>query len=93
MLQKYIAMYIWGALETWVDMRRFHYTDPFEGNQVYTGFLKPTGGDLFPDNAGNPVYRVRPRFNSEYVWNILELERIGATKNDYHTLETWFSKP
>jgi Starch-binding associating with outer membrane len=93
MLQKYIAMYAWGTLETWVDMRRFHYTDSYGGQPVYTGFVKPTGGDLFPDNAGNPVYRVRPRFNSEYVWNILELGRIGATKNDYHTLETWFSKP
>lgn len=93
MLQKYIAMYAWGTLETWVDMRRYHYTDSYGGQPVYTGFVRPTGGDLFPDNAGNPVYRVRPRFNSEYVWNILELERIGATKNDYHTLETWFSKP
>ncbi|MFY7840788.1 MAG: SusD/RagB family nutrient-binding outer membrane lipoprotein, partial [Lacibacter sp.] len=27
MLQKYIALYGYGALETWVDMRRYHYTD------------------------------------------------------------------
>ncbi len=93
MMQKYIAMYIWGALETWSDMRRFHYTDSYGGQQVYTGFVIPTGGDLFPDNAGNPVYRVRPRFNSEYVWNILELQRIGATQNDYHTKKMWFTEP
>lgn len=93
MLQKYVAMFGHGVLETWVDMRRYHYIDSYGGAQVYTNFVVPSGGDLFPDNAGKLVYRVRPRFNSEYVWNILELERIGATKNDYHTLETWFSKP
>lgn len=93
MLQKYIAMYIHGALETWMDMRRFHYTDSYEGLQVYTGFVLPSGNDLFIDNATKPVYRVRPRFNSEYVWNILELGRIGATQNDYHTKKLWVTEP
>jgi hypothetical protein len=95
MLQKYIAMWGYGILETWVDMRRFHYTDSYqsEAGQVYADFAPPSGGDLFQDNNGELVYRMRPRFNSEYVWNIVELQRIGATTNDYHTLETWFSKP
>ncbi len=95
MLQKYIAMWGYGVLETWVDMRRFHYTDSYqsEAGQVYADFAPPSGGDLFQDNNGELVYRMRPRFNSEYVWNIVELQRIGATTNDYHTLETWFSKP
>jgi hypothetical protein len=94
MLQKYIALFGYGALETWADMRRYHYTDSYGGTQVYTGFIVPSNADLFsPDNNGKPVYRVRPRFNSEYVWNILELERIGATKNDYHTLKMWFTEP
>jgi hypothetical protein len=93
MLQKYISMFGHGVLETWVDMRRFHYTDSYGGLPVYRDFVVPTGGDLFPDNAGKLVYRVRPRFNSEYVWNINELTRIGATQNDYHTKEMWFSLP
>lgn len=97
MLQKYIALFGHGVLETWVDMRRFHYTDPDKSQalsaKVYADFTPPSGNDLFPDNNGNLVYRVRPRFNSEYVWNILELQRIGADKNDYHTIEMWFSKP
>lgn len=95
MLQKYIAMWGYGILETWVDMRRYHYTDSYAGNpgQVYTDFTPPSGGDLFPDNNNKLVYRVRPRFNSEYVWNILELQRIGATTLDYHTKEMWFSQP
>jgi hypothetical protein len=96
MLQKYIALWGHGVLETWVDMRRFHYTgnDPQGTGRVYTDFNVPTGTDLFtPDNGGNLVYRVRPRFNSEYVWNVNELKRIGADQANYHTRELWFSLP
>ncbi len=95
MLQKYISMFAHGALETWMDMRRFHYSDidAKTGFQVYKDFVVPTGGDLFPDNNNLPVQRVRPRFNSEYVWNILELQRIGATSNDYHTKKLWVTEP
>ncbi len=94
MLQKYIAMYGYGVLETWVDMRRFHYIDGYETEpgQVYANFTPPSGGDLFVDNMNKLVYRMRPRFNSEYVWNILELQRIGATTPTYHTMEMWFSQ-
>jgi hypothetical protein len=97
MLQKYIALWGHGVLETWTDMRRFHYTDadPVGGTgTVYTNFTPPSGTDLFtPDNGGKLVYRVRPRFNSEYVWNVNELARIGADKLNYHTIECWFSLP
>ena len=94
MLQKYIAMWGYGAFETWTDMRRFHYTDldAQTGKQIYNGFTPPATADLYPDNVGKLVYRVRPRFNSEYVWNINELGRIGATQLDYHTKEMWFSQ-
>jgi len=92
MLQKYIALWGHGTMETWVDMRRYHYTDKdANGAQVYTGFTVPSATDLFPDNGSKLVYRMRPRFNSEYVWNINELNRIGATTIDYHTKEMWFS--
>lgn len=97
MLQKYISLYIHGACETWVDMRRFHYTDldAITGQQVYRDFVPPSGTDLNTDNAGKLVYRVRPRYNSEYVWNMNELIRIGADPShvDYHTKECWFSQP
>lgn len=86
MLQKYIAMYGHGILETWVDMRRYHYDAA-----VYTGFVLPS--PLFAFNNGEPAYRARPRYNSEYVWNIKALEAIGATATDYHTKELWFSTP
>lgn len=93
LLQKYIALWGWGFFETWVDLRRYHYldTDPLNNNQqYYLGFALP--GTIAAENLGKPVYRVRPRFNSEYVWNIEELRRIGALNSDYHTYETWFSK-
>lgn len=86
MLQKYIALYGHGVLETWVDMRRYHY-DP----NIYTGFSLPN--PLFPTNNGKPAYRARPRYNSEYVWNIQALDKIGATKLDYNTVEPWFIQP
>lgn len=95
MLQKYIALYIHGACETWTDMRRYHYTDIDQatGQQVYRDFTPPSGSDLYTDNGGQFVYRVRPRYNSEYVWNLKELERIGATSPSYHTKKCWFSEP
>jgi hypothetical protein len=95
MLQKYIALFGHGVLETWVDMRRYRYisADPSGTGQVYADFQVPTGTDLFQENNGKLVYLYYPRFNSEYVWNINELERIGATVLDYHTKEPWFVLP
>lgn len=95
MLQKYIAMYGYGLVETWVDMRRFHYTDldPVTGQQVYADFTPPSGLDLYVNNNSKVVYRARPRYNSEYLYNVAELQRIGAIALDYNTVEQWFSKP
>jgi hypothetical protein len=96
MLQKYIALYGFGIHETWADMRRFHYNkdlDPATGKPVYAGFTPPSGSDLYPDNNGNLVYRARPRYNSEYLYNIPELTRIGAFPGlQYHTKEPWFTQ-
>ncbi|HAO46170.1 MAG TPA: SusD/RagB family nutrient-binding outer membrane lipoprotein [Chitinophagaceae bacterium] len=93
MLQKYIALWGWGFFETFVDIRRYHWTDidALTGQQVYRSMVLPA--PLFADNLGKPVYRVRPRYNSEYVWNRDELLRIGGLNLDYHTYECWFSKP
>jgi hypothetical protein len=96
MLQKYIALYAWGVQVTWADMRRFHYNNDFYGGyQVYAGFTPPSGTSLHSTNLGKLVYRCRPRYNSEYLYNIPSLTLIGAYPpgNDYHTKECWFSKP
>jgi hypothetical protein len=94
MLQKYIAMYAFGVHEVWVDMRRFHYTDtdPVTGQQVYANWQPLSADDYYPDNNQKPVYRCRPRYNSEYLYNIPALQSIGAIALDYHTKECWFSQ-
>ncbi|MBK6931219.1 MAG: SusD/RagB family nutrient-binding outer membrane lipoprotein [Saprospirales bacterium] len=86
MLQKYIALWVHGALETWADMRRYDYS-----NLVYTGFTLPA--TLYIDNGGKPVYRLRPRYNSEYVWNRQSLDLFGGNNADYHTYKPWFVLP
>lgn len=94
MLQKYIALWGWGFVETWSDLRRFQYNvaiDPYYALPVYRNFTLPTS--FASSNFGKPVQRVRPRFNSEYVWNIPELERIGALAANYHTVPMWFTEP
>ena len=93
MTQKYIALFGWGHNELWMDMRRFHYTDidPATGAQVYPGFAFPT--TLYADNSAKVVQRIRPRFNSEYVWNLPALTVIGGNLLDYHTKPLWITQP
>ena len=98
MLQKYIALYGWGTHQTWTDMRKYHYIDidPATGNKVYADFTPPPTGPinyLITTNLGKYVYRCRPRFNSEYLYNIPELTRLGALNTNYNTYECWFSMP
>jgi hypothetical protein len=94
MTQKYIALFGWGFDEAWMDMRRYHYTDldPVTGAQVYPGFAKPT--NLDPDNNSHFAQRIRPRYNSEYVWNQYGLGKISPTSGldpAYHTVPLWIT--
>jgi hypothetical protein len=100
MSQKWIAQFGWGHNEMWMDMRRYHYTDvdPVSGTEVFRGFAPPT--TLYANNGGKLVWRIRPRFNSEFVWNTTGLAAVGAwdlnAKSeviDYHTKPTWITLP
>ena len=93
MSQKYIAQWGWGHNEMWLDMRRYHYTDvdPVSGTKVFRGFEPPTA--LYADNGGQVVQRIRPRYNSEYVWNRPGLDAIGGLALDYHTKPLWITQP
>jgi hypothetical protein len=101
MLQKYIALYGWGMHQTWADMRRYHYTDidPATTKQVYADFAPPSGANLSTFNNGALVYRTRPRYNSEYLYNVPSLKTIGALTaggsqiTDYSTKRCWFTEP
>ena len=85
MCQKFIAMYAHGNMETWVDMRRFKYD-----TLIYPNFAVRF---ISTENNGKLVQRVRPRYNSEYVWNRISLDKIKGNDPDYHTIELWFVKP
>jgi hypothetical protein len=96
MSQKYIAQWMWGFYEQWMDLRRFHYTDTWAGEarQVFPGFAPPT--NLYPDNGGKVVQRIRPRYNSEYVWNLAGLSKItpiAGTDAAYQTSPLWITLP
>jgi hypothetical protein len=93
MSQKFIAQWGWGHNELWMDMRRYHYTDidPVSGTEVFRGFTPPT--NLYGENGGQLVQRIRPRYNSEYVWNRAGLDVIGGLALDYHTKPLWIIQP
>jgi Starch-binding associating with outer membrane len=99
MLQKYIALFGWGTHQTWTDMRKYNYNldiDPATARPVYVDFVTPPTSPinyLNATNNGKLVYRCRPRFNSEYLYNIPELTRIGALNTDYNTYKPWFAIP
>ena len=92
MLQKFIAQWGWGFNEAWTDLRRYHYTDTEPGDpntQVFRGFAIPDPSRIATANQGKPVYRIRPRYNSEWVWNLETLKKIGADQDSYHTDIMW----
>jgi Starch-binding associating with outer membrane len=89
--QKYIADWGWNHVETWTDIRRFQYNrGQYDGLQIYNLVIPII---LFNENGGKVAYRVRPRYNSEYVWNRENLGKIGALDADYHTKPMWFMQP
>lgn len=88
MSQKYIAQWGWGFLEQWADLRRYNYG---VGTDAFPTFALPN--TFYGDNVGKPVQRLRPRYNSEYVWNIPALTKIGGFDLDFHTKPVWFTQP
>lgn len=93
MLQKYLALYGYGFVETWSDLRKYRYNvGDYAGNNPYLNtYIFPSS--FYVDNGGKPGQRYRPRYNSEYLWNLEALKKIGADKTDYHTIPMWFSQP
>ncbi len=101
MLQKYISLFAHGTLETWMDMKRYHYTDvdPQTGEQIYRGYalnIRSVDNKPSPGNPNAFVYRYYPRFNSENLWNFNSLKKIGAAgegSQSYHTKTLWIVQP
>lgn len=124
MMQKWVALYPWGAAEAWTDMRKYHYDIAYTGDypksgngwsqsildqkwdsdpkKVYKGlYLLPAQvanrkGSYNVLNEGAPCYRIRPRYNSEYMWNKPSLEAlkpISGNAANYQTSIPWFAYP
>jgi hypothetical protein len=95
MLQKYIALYGWGAHETWVDMRRYHYIDKDPDHpttQVYTDWQPLAAADIWPLNGGEFVYRARPQNTSEFQYNLAAVTAMGGTATNYCVFNTWITR-
>ncbi|NML23791.1 SusD/RagB family nutrient-binding outer membrane lipoprotein [Pseudoflavitalea sp. G-6-1-2] len=88
MTQKYIAQWGWAGMETFSDLRKYHY-DINVFKQLYAYLPE----DIVSGNKGKLCYRFRPRYNSEYVWNKDELAKWGGLDVDYNTKETWSNLP
>ncbi len=89
MCQKYLALWGWGFVENWVDMRRYAYDEI----NIYPSYKRLDIISLYPDNGGKLAERIRPRYNSEYLWNIDALKLVGGFNPDYHTKKVWFTLP
>lgn len=86
MMQKFVSLWPYGMEEIWVDLRKYQYS-----STVFIDYVPVAS--LYPDNGGKLVQRARPRYNSEYLWNVAELQKIGALALDYQTVPVWFTKP
>ena len=126
MMQKFVALYPWGANEIWVDMRKNFYDVEFEGDYPYNGngwnknevmqkrdddptkvykgyYLAPANFSGYRSRysqtknlEGSPCFRIRPRYNSEYMWNIPGLSALRPIPGDavyYQCSIPWFCYP
>lgn len=126
MMQKWVSLFPWGAMEAWVDLRKYHYDIEYTGdypkkgngwddaryithkressdNRIYKGFYLGAAKDIEYRNApynvendGSPCYRLRPRYNSEYVWNLeklADIKPIAGNAPNYHCSIPWFAYP
>ena len=73
-----------------------------DDSKVYKGFyLAPADVEdrrtsYDTDNEGSPCFRLRPRYNSEYMWNVPALEAltpISGTAANYQCSIPWFAYP
>lgn len=97
MLQKYIALWGWGAQETWADMRRYHYNTnvsasaaaPFTylAPEIYKNWRVPS---IFSENANKLTYKMRPNYFSEQ-YNPYYVHLAPNLSTTWPTTECWFS--
>ena len=86
---------------SWTSDMVFHKLDS-DPARVYKGFYLPPADVLnrrskfSTYNLGSPAYRLRPRYNSEYMWNLPSLKAllpIPGDADNYMTSFVWFTTP
>jgi hypothetical protein len=86
---------------SWTNDVVYHKPDS-DPTRVYKGFNLPAADVInrrtkfATINQGSPYYRLRPRYNSEYMWNLPSLKKLKPIPGDaenYHTSMVWFSIP
>jgi hypothetical protein len=86
---------------SWTNEVVYHKPDS-DPSRVYKGFYLPAADvvnrrvKFATANLGSPAYRLRPRYNSEYMWNLPSLQKltpIPGDKENYVTSMVWFAIP
>ncbi|HAQ18605.1 MAG TPA: SusD/RagB family nutrient-binding outer membrane lipoprotein [Prolixibacteraceae bacterium] len=86
---------------SWTSDVVYHKLDS-DPNRVYKGLYLPAANvvnrrtKFATANLGSPAYRLRPRYNSEYMWNLPSLQKltpIPGDKENYVTSMVWFTTP
>ncbi|MBA4408934.1 MAG: SusD/RagB family nutrient-binding outer membrane lipoprotein [Bacteroidota bacterium] len=86
---------------SWTNDVAYHKLDS-DPARVYKGFFLPSADvvnrrtKFATANLGSPAYRLRPRYNSEYMWNLPSLQKllpIPGDKDNYNTSQVWFTIP
>jgi len=86
---------------SWTNDVVYHKLDS-DPNRVYKGFYLPAADvvnrrtKFATANLGSPAYRLRPRYNSEYMWNLPSLKQllpIAGDADNYVTSMVWFTTP
>lgn len=81
---------------------RVYHKAESDPTRVYKGFYLPAADVISRrvafsvNNLGSPCYRLRPRYNSEYMWNLNSLKAltpIAGDKDNYGTSMVWFTLP
>jgi hypothetical protein len=86
---------------SWASDVVYHKLDS-DPSRIYKGFYLPAADVLnrrakfATANLGSPCYRLRPRYNSEYMWNLPSLKKllpIAGDADNYQTSMPWFTTP
>ena len=71
-------------------------TKVYKGYYLAPALVENRRGSYNEENYGSPCYRIRPRYNSEYMWNkpaLDALKPIGGREVNYQCSIPWFAYP